>query len=91
MLLKKAWSKNQMHCYEVTQMKRIVLDVNQDNSIKTVTMIDWNKEFPECRNEYSLSGLYYIENLTPEDHGEIDQIDSDKLIHMLMFDEMECA
>lgn len=91
MLIKKMWTEAGMHCYKVSQAKRIVFDVRRDNSIEKVNLIDWRKEFPECSVEYEVKGLYYMENLTPEDEGEIDYIDVDKLLKMIQFDEMEVA
>ena len=90
MLIKKMWTEG-MHCYKVSQAKRIVFDVRRDNSIEKVNLIDWRKEFPECIVKYEVKGLYYMENLTPEDEGEIDYIDVDKLLKMIQFDEMEVA
>lgn len=87
MLLRREWTEEGMICYGVTLFKRIIFDVNPDNSIRRVTMADWRKDCSECLEYYDIKGLYYMENLTPEDEGEIDLIDTDKLISMVCFDE----
>lgn len=89
MLLKKTWTEDCTHCYEVTGAKRIVFDVEKDNSIKKITLIDWRKNLEDCSITYEVKGLYYMENLTPEDEGEIDLIDVDKLLNMIKFDELD--
>lgn len=82
-----------IYSYQVAYEKFIDFHCNNDRSIRTIILFDdslpWNND--NWAQTYELKGLYYMENLTPADAGEIDLIDTEKLIRMVRFDEMEAA
>ena len=77
------------HYYQVNETKRVDFRCKPSNEIETIYLYEKGED--KDMHAYSLQGLYYMENLTPEDEGEIDLIDTDKLIRMVEFDEMEAA
>lgn len=78
-----------IYSYQVADEKFIDFYCNNDRSIRTITLFDdslpWDND--NWAQTYEVKGLYYMENLTPEDEGEIELIDSDKVIRMVCFDE----
>ena len=73
------------HYYQVNETKRVDFRCKPSNEIETIYF--YEKGVGKDMYAYSLQGLYYMENLTPEDQGEIDLIDTEKLIKMVCFDE----
>lgn len=71
--------------YQVSDTKRVDFRCLSSNEIEVVYLYEKGSEM----QAYPVKGLYYMENLTPEDEGEIDVIDTDKLISMICFDEKE--
>jgi len=73
------------YIYEINEHKRVAFNCTSSNEIKMIGLYKDN----DSLEHYWFKGLYYMENLTPEDEGEIDLIDTDKLIRMVCFDEGE--
>lgn len=75
------------HYYIMNGNKRIDFCCKPSNEILNLYLWEIGKDM----QTYAFKGLYYMENLTPEDEGDIGVIDTDKLIRMVEFDEMEAA
>ena len=92
MLIKMNFKKGPNTCvgynYEVGNGKTIHFLCRPSNEIIEIELCE---KYAGIVASYSFKGLYYMENLTPEDEGEIDQIDTDKLIRMVCFDEKEAT
>ena len=72
-------SDKNYYSYNVSENRLIDFFCNKDNSISRICLVD-------IRNDdilsFDLFGLYYMENLAPENEDGINFIDTDKLINI---------
>ena len=90
MLIKKNFSKGHNsvvgHNYDLGNGKTIHFLCRPSNEVIEIELCE---KYCGIVDSYTVKGLLYMECFTPEDEGEIDVIDTDKLIQHIRFDEME--